>query len=278
VVVAATLVRAGSHRILPVNAEMCQTSDGAEKQDCELSAGKRLIARVRREHRQLPLVVTGDDLYSHVPFVEQCEQHRMHYVLVAKPSSHQELWEWVAELEQLKESEWVEWNTRPACQRKSYRARIVRGVPLRQDAAVEVTLVEVWETNRKGEEVYHNSWVTDLEVTAGNVAEIVQIGRAKWKVENEQFNVQKNHGYHLTHNYGHGQRNLSAVFYYLNLVAYVTHVILELGDRLYGQLRQVVGRRDELWHGVRTLVNYFVWESWGALLRHMLDDEAGLGP
>lgn len=278
VVVAATLVRTGSHRILPLDAEICQPQDGAQKQDCELTAAKRLVTRVRAEHRQLKLVVTGDDLYSHVPFVQECERQRMHYVLVAKPSSHQQMWAWVEELERFGESEWVQWAVGPACQRRSYRAHVVRGVPLREDGAVEVTCVEVWETNRKGERVYHNSWVTDLEVTAENVAEIVNIGRAKWKVENEQFNVQKNHGYHLTHNYGHGQQHLSAVFYYLNLLAYVTHVILEWGDRLYKECRQVVGRRDELWHALRTLVNYFVWESWAALLQHILDDEATLPP
>ncbi len=277
-VVAATVVRAGSHRILPVDAEMCQPQDGAQKQDCEVEAAKRLIGRVRHEHRQLPLIVTGDDLYSHVPFVQALKQQRMHYIVVAKPSSHAELWEWVEDLERLKATEWVEWRVGPACQQKSYRARIARCVPLRQDAAVEATFVEVWETKRKGEQVYHNSWVTDLAVTAGNVAEVVHIGRAKWKIENEQFNVQKNGGYHLTHNYGHGQQHLSAVFYYLNLLAYVTHVILELGDRLYKRVREMAGRRDELWHGVRTLVNYFVWQSWAALLEHMLDDEAGLPP
>ena len=136
-VVAATIVTAGSHRILPFDAEMCQSADGSEKQDCELQASKRLLKRIRREHRQVPLIVTGDDLYSHVPFIEECAQQRLHYVLVAKPTSHKELWEWVEELAALGESERVEWRVGPACSRKFYEARIVRAVPLRADAAVE---------------------------------------------------------------------------------------------------------------------------------------------
>jgi hypothetical protein len=60
----------------------------SQPQDCELTAGKRLITRLRREHRQMARIVIGDDLYSHVPFVEQLQQLRLHYVLVAKPSSH----------------------------------------------------------------------------------------------------------------------------------------------------------------------------------------------
>lgn len=272
-VVAGTLVKSGSHLVLPLDAEVCCPQDGQEKQDCESNAGKRLIKRVRGEHCHLHLIVTGDDLYSHVPFVTECMRARLHYVLVAKPSSHKELFEWVEELEAMKESGHVQWSVGPACKRKSYEARIMRDVPLREDGEVRVTFVEVWERDREGKQTYHNSWVTDLEVTAGNVSEIVGIGRAKWKVENEQFNVQKNHGYHLKHNYGHGKKNLSAVFYYLNLLAYVTHLILSRGDRLFQQCREAISRREEMWNVIRTMMNFVVWESWRQMLEYILDDE-----
>jgi len=49
----------------------------------------------------------------------------------------------------------------------------------------------------------------------------------------EQCNVQKNHGYELTHNSGHGQQTLSMVFYFLNLLAFMAHMILDRGGRLY---------------------------------------------
>jgi hypothetical protein len=41
-VVGATLVRAGSHRVLPLDVEEVRNSDGTEKQDCQINAGKRL--------------------------------------------------------------------------------------------------------------------------------------------------------------------------------------------------------------------------------------------
>ena len=44
-VVAATLVRAGSPDILPLAAEEVRNTEGREKQDCEINAGKRLIQR-----------------------------------------------------------------------------------------------------------------------------------------------------------------------------------------------------------------------------------------
>ena len=272
-VVAATLVKSGKRQILPVDAEVCAPQDGSEKQDCELQAGKRLCRRVRFEHRHLPVIVTADDLYSHVPFVEECAKCRLHYVLVAKPDSHKELFEWVEELERLGESEHWQWSEGAACRRKFYHARVVREVPLRADGKVSVTFVEVWEQDKEGQVVYHNSWVTDLEVTAQNVAEIVSMGRAKWKIENEQFNIQKNHGYHLTHNYGHGQQNLSAVFYYLNLLAYLVHTILERGDTEFQKARASVRSRARFWEEMRTLMRRLVWESWHQLMEFVGEEE-----
>jgi hypothetical protein len=100
---------------------------------------------------------------------------------------------------------------------------------------------------------------------------VVQIGGTRWKMENEQFNVHKNHGYELTHNYGHGQQALSRVFYLLNLLAYVTHVVWALGARLYQRCRAQEARR-ELWNALRVLVNAFLVESWQSLLQLYLEE------
>lgn len=144
-------------------------------------------------------------------------------------------------------------------------------MPLTQSDKVFVNFVEVWERNKAGQVIYHNAWVTDFEVTAANVATIVGIGRSRWKIENEQFNVQKNHGYELEHNYGHGERGLSLVFYLLNLLAFLAHQVLDLGDRLYRACRANEARRS-LWQQLRVYFKKLVFESWAALLQFQLSD------
>ena len=271
-VVAATLVKAGSHKVLPLDVEPVQNSDGQSKQDCELNAAKRLVKRLRGEHRQMRVIITGDDLYSHEPFVELLASRRFHYVLVAKPESHKELFEWVEEIDRIGESRRGQWQQGPACKRRWFDYRIIREVPLSARRQVKVTLVEVWERDVKGKLRYHNSWITDLEVDDGNIAEIVGVGRSRWKIENEQFNVQKNGGYELEHNFGHGKKNLSQVFYLLNLLAYVMHLILEMGDRLYQRSRQRASLR-ELWGDLRSLMKTRLVESWQQMLLINLDEE-----
>jgi hypothetical protein len=271
-IVGATVVRAGSHQVLPLDVEEVGNATGeSAPQDGELTAGKRLITRLRREHPQRALIVIGDDLYSHVPFIEQLQQLRQHFVVVAKPSSPPTLMAAVAAAEGTEQSQTGQWTEGSGARQRTYTSRLVRHVPVSLESPVRVTYLEVWEHGATGELLYHNSGITDLEVDATNVAVVVQMGRTRWKLENEQFNVHKNHGSELTHNYGHGQQHLAMVFYLLNLLAYVTHAVLALGARLSQRCRAQESRR-ELGKAWRTLVNMFLVTSWLALFQLYLDD------
>ena len=42
-------------------------------------------------------------------------------------------------------------------------------------------------------------FVTDLPISNRNYRQLVEDGRRRWKIENEGFNAQKNHGYELEH-------------------------------------------------------------------------------
>ena len=64
------------------------------------------------------------------------------------------------------------------------------------------------------------------------------------------------------------------VFYLLNLLAYVAHEIVELGDRLYQRCRAQESRR-ELWAALRTTLNILLVESWSHLLRVYLEEAEG---
>ena len=192
---------------------------------------------------------------------------------MAKPSSHPPLLAAVAAAEGTEQSQTGHGTEGSGPRQRTYTYRFVRHLPLALESPVRVTYVEVWEQTAKGDLLYHNSWITDLDVDTATVAVVVQIGRTRWKIENEQFNVPKNHGYDLTHNYGHGQQSLARVFYLLNLLAYVTHVVLALGDRLYQRCRAQESRR-ELGNALRTLMNAFLVESWRHLLQVYLEDAA----
>jgi hypothetical protein len=269
-VVSATVTRAGSHAILPLDVEEVRNRDVEQApQDCELTAAKRLVKRLRTEHRQLAMCIVGDDLYGHEPLMGELERLRLRYVLVAKPNSHPALFAEVEARERRGECVHGTWTAGTGPRRRTFIYRTAANLPLTQSGGVRVNFLEVWEQRPDGSVGYHNSWVTDFVVTPESVAAIAGIGRSRWKIENEQFNVHKNHGYELEHNYGHGQQTLAMVFYLLNLLAFLAHKLLEFGDRLYQQCWEGESRRG-LWTLFRSAFYLLAFNTWEALLRYHL--------
>jgi hypothetical protein len=80
------------------------------------------------------------------------------------------------------------------------------------------------------------------------------------KSKNETFNTLKNQGYHVEHNFGHGQRHLSNNFFILNLLAFTIHQILELCDLGYQYCRSKFSSRKEYWNNLRTAIRLMLPE------------------
>ena len=121
---------------------------------------------------------------------------------------------------------------------------------------------------------YTNSWVTDIHVTHDNIEQLVKAGRAKWKIENENFNTLKNHGYNIEHNFGHGQKNLSFNFLIFILVAFFMHNILELTDQLFKKARAKFSARKEFWNQLRCTIRVIIFHNWESLLRLLIKDSS----
>ena len=113
--------------------------------------------------------------------------------------------------------------------------------------------------------------MTDIQLSRENVAEVVRGARARWKIENETFNTLKNQGYHLEHNFGHGEKYLSESFFLLNLLAFLFHQIHELVDELYLKARARFSARREYWNAIRALFRFLLFDSWDQILLHIAD-------
>jgi hypothetical protein len=236
-------------------------------QDSELQAAKRMIPKLRGAHRQLPLVIVGDSLYSKQPFIEELKKRSMHYILGAKPKDHVSL---MQDIEGMRSGGLLSSHEYKDEKGKRYRYEWVTEIPLNADPGAEdVNYVEFHIFDARGKRTYHNSWVTDLEVDEGNVVEVVRGARARWKIENEGFNTLKNHGYHLEHNFGHGHQYLSEAFFVLNLLAFFVHQILELTDRLYQSCRGGFSARQEFWNAIRASFRLLLFDSWEQVLTRM---------
>ncbi|MBK7920033.1 MAG: hypothetical protein IPJ94_28015 [Chloroflexi bacterium] len=120
-----------------------------------------------------------------------------------------------------------------------------------------------------GEVLYRNEWATSLLLEEENILEVVVCGRARWKSENENNNVLKNHGYHFDHNFGHGQEYLSTTLLTLNLLAFLLHTIAQIADEVYQQVRRALGARRTFFNDTEALMRYLIFSDWSSVLRFM---------
>lgn len=260
---AATLVAPGHDKVIPLEPEFIVPQDGAEKQDCENMAAKRWLAAHAQRYAGLDPVYLGDDLFSRQPLCQAVLDTGGHLIFVCKPSSHPLIQEYLtgADLAVLEQT------VKRGKQRFVHRYRWLQDVPLRdgRDALI-VNWFEIEIINPRGETTYRNSFVTDLPVGPDTVVELAACGRARWKIENETFNVLKNKGYNLEHSFGHGKQNLSAVLVSLNLLAFAIHTVCDIGDELWRNARTKLGPRYNFFGKLAAITAYLIFSSWDDLL------------
>lgn len=270
-VITPVIVAPGQAQVIPLPPEFVQPQDGHEKQDCEVNAAKRWLAQHASHYAPWGCTLLGDDLYCHQPFCEAVLAQNMNFIVTCKPLSHELLYEWVSDQARIGQRHTVLRERKVGTQRFSDAYAYVNRVPLRDsDEALMVNWCELSTTNAKGEVVFYCAWATSHTITDANVAEIAEAGRTRWKIENENNNTLKNHGYNLTHNFGHGKQHLSNLLTTLNLLAYLVHTALDWLDERYRALRARLPSRRTFFENLRTLLLYLTFDSWDHLMNFML--------
>jgi len=147
-------------------------------------------------------------------------------------------------------------------------------VPLRDSQpALLINWCELTLTRQAdGKVLYHNAFITHHPLNAETVPGVVSAGRSRWKTENENHNVLKTKGYHLEHNFGHGQHYLATVLLTLNLLAFLFHTVLHRVDSPYQRIHQQRGTRKVFFQDLLSLTKYLLFDSWQHLIAFMLSD------
>lgn len=267
----AALVHPDHREVIPLPPEPIVKQDGQTKNDCERNAARRALAKIRRDHPHLKLIVVEDGLASNAPHIRDLLNAGMHFILGAKPGDHAFLFERLIRAyddEQVTTIAWQDGTT-------SCELSFVNGLPLNeshQDLLVNV--LQYHEFGPDGEQKKCFSWVTDLHITRKNARELMRGGRARWKIENETFNTLKNQGYHFEHNYGHGQQHLSVVLAQLMMLAFLVNQVEQLCCPLFRQALKKFRTKRLLWDNVRSHYRHFIFHSMRHLYEVMLQDAA----
>jgi Transposase DDE domain len=263
---AAVIAHPKHKEVFLLDFEPILNADGAQKNDCERNAAKRLCTALHQRYPDLKIILVEDALYANAPHIRQITGYDWNYILSVKPDSHKSLEKQFA-------------GRRASGQVKELRLTDEQGVQhyfawtndlCLADSAIDVTVNYLLyeQTDKKGK-VTRWTWVTNLPLTARTVESVMRTGRTRWKIENETFNTLKNQGYHFEHNYGHGAQNLATVLALLMFLAFTVDQIQQRCDQLFRQLWKGLGTKAKLWSSLRNLFNVLVFNSMEALYKHM---------
>lgn len=171
-------------------------NENVSKNDCELNAAKRLLERLSRDYPRLPICLQGDALYAAEPVMEICRNHKWRYILTQKATRQKvlaESYEWIARGGGAERAEGLG--------KEKGMGEYVNHVEETAGKKEEANMYRYWyETNESGKKETHEfQWITNIELTKRNLEEMIEVGRGRWKIENEGFNNQKNGIYDIEH-------------------------------------------------------------------------------
>ncbi len=207
------------------------TDPHAKKQDCELKAFKRLAQTLKANFPQLPILLLGDALYANGGFFEVCKQNQWAYIVTFKSGRMPERFAEFETLKTLSPENRTERRDGDLHQRFAWVNDL-------DHQGHRVNAFECRETKGDGQRYF--AWLTNLNVGCKSVITLAnQGGRLRWKIENEGFNIQKNHGYELEHAYS--QHPWAAKnFYFLLQVAHAINQLMIKGS-LIGNFEKSIG-------------------------------------
>lgn len=184
-------------------------NENETKQDCETKAFKRLAEKIKDEYPKLKILISGDALYANKPVLDICKEKGWKYIIRFKegaiPSLYNEFETVVAKANEsaIKDYEYV------------------TGLDYQEE---KVNIIKYTDKKKGTEFVY----ITDLPITNKNIKATITIGRRRWKIENEGFNIQKNGTFDIGHLYSKNQVAIK-VHYLMIQIAHILRQLLEKG-------------------------------------------------
>jgi len=268
-VVVPMIVHPDKKQVLPLISEEIRNEDGKKKQDCEINASKRLIPKLKEYYPDYRLIIIGDGLYAKQTLIDLITENGYDFMLVVSPDYNKGFLEEVERRREAGRIRSIEINKKG----KVYCYEWSSGIAFKKTGETsDANYIGLTITDSKtGVITYKNTWVTNLELIEEDIVDLVAAARSRWKVENEGFNILKNHDYELEHNYGHGTENLAFNFFQLTLLAHLYHQAHELGDKQYQQLREKKETKKNFWDSIRAAIRNILFIKWEDLIEYLLN-------
>lgn len=203
--------------VFSIGSEFVENEDEkVKKQDCEIKAFKRLAKKIKKEYPRLKIIIGADALYANKTIIDICKENGWKYIIRFKEGSIPSLYK---EFETI-----VKINNESKKKGYSYVTDL-------DYQGNKLNIIEYKENNEGTEFVY----ITDLPISNKNIETTINIGRKRWKIENEGFNIQKNGTFDIGHLYSKDTTAIK-VHYLMIQMAHIIRQMLEKGLKTIKEL------------------------------------------
>ncbi len=188
-----------------------------EKQDCEVNAFKRMAPRIKKNFPKLKFIVTGDALYATTPMIDLCKDFKWYYIFNLKKDRLKNVYQ---EFED----------------NISYENEVTKpSYFLSSNIEFNGNLLNVLKfIDQEDQKTFH--YISNLKVDNDNIEEIVSLGRARWKIENCGFYVQKHGTFCISHLCSRNENALKIHYLFIQ-IAHIIRQLLEFGSIVLREMR-----------------------------------------
>lgn len=273
----ACIVNPDKNTVFPVFGEPITQQDGKAKNDCEYNAFKRLVPKLDKVLPNQRKLILLDGLFATGPAIRVMLFYQMDFITVIKEGYVLVQAQRLAEQNQLQSRVWYKGkNKNIKCSAQWANGLTLNGA--NQDIEVNFLQYEEIDT-RTGKKTYSGKWITSLAIKPSIVKEFVKTARSRWKIENETFNVLKNHGYNLEHNYGHGKKFLSSLLAIIMLLAFLVDQLTQALDSSFQKALKAAKTLRDFRQKVRVLFDLIPCVSMNVIYKIIAREfKLGLSP
>ena len=208
--------------VISLDSEFIENPDPSvinlKKQDCEMNAFKRMAHRIKKNFPKLNFIITADALYASSPFIKICLDNKWDYIFRLKSDKLKTVnqdFDGIISID--KGSKYDDYY-------------LVNDYKYNKCVFNIVRYIEKSPPN-ENDKIF--TYITNIPINDNNIKEIIELGRRRWKIENQGFNNQKNIYFNITHMCSLNYNAMKAHYLFIQF-AHTIRQLLDLGSKVVG--------------------------------------------
>jgi len=198
-----------------------------DKQGCETKAFKKLAEKLKKDFPRLKICICADGLYPNNSFFEICTKNKWDWIVTLKDGNLKGLWKKIRLMNRDCRKHQFSEKEKTVTQKLQWLNNIEHnGYGHNWIKCLELTNDK--NGNTKETRFVH---LTSFEINYKNSVTLSQSGRLRWKIENQGFDQQKNHGYKIEHKYCRKSYLGLKNFYQACQIAHIINQLVELNKK-----------------------------------------------